>query len=220
MTETATAQEAPHFVYFADPMCSWCYGFAPVIVKLRDHFAGRLPVRIVVGGLRAGNTQPMRAQDKDYIRSAWTRVGAASGQSFDFSFFDREGFVYDTEPACRAVVTMRTLAPDRALDFMEAVSAAFYGSNRDVTKTDVLIELAGEAGIAPIEFKETFQAAETRNATFRDFLFAQQSGVTGFPCLVAGSEENGYSLVTSGYRPLDGLLDAIEAWLAKRGAAA
>ena len=30
------------FVYFADPMCSWCYGFAPVIAALAERFEGRL----------------------------------------------------------------------------------------------------------------------------------------------------------------------------------
>ena len=63
------------------------------------------------GGLRAGNTQAMREKDRDYIRGAWTNVGQASGQPFDFSFFEREEFIYDTEPACRAVVTMRTRSP-------------------------------------------------------------------------------------------------------------
>src|SRR5262245_30506309 len=67
-----------HLLYFADPMCSWCYGFAPVITALAEHFAGRLPVKLVMGGLRAGNTRPMQPQDKDYIRNAWTRVHAAS----------------------------------------------------------------------------------------------------------------------------------------------
>ena len=70
----------PHLLYIADPMCSWCYGFAPVIEALAVHFGDRLPVRIMVGGLRAGNTRAMTAQDRDYIRGAWTRVGAASGQ--------------------------------------------------------------------------------------------------------------------------------------------
>lgn len=68
-------------VYFADPMCSWCYGFSPVITTLVERFEGRLGLQVVVGGLRAGNTAPMRAEDKDYIREAWTRVGAASGEA-------------------------------------------------------------------------------------------------------------------------------------------
>ena len=75
-----------------------------------------------MGGLRAGNTSPMRPQDKDYIRNAWTQVNAATGQPFDIGFLERDGFVYDTEPACRAVVTVRRLMPKLALAFMGRVS--------------------------------------------------------------------------------------------------
>ncbi|MDB5418474.1 MAG: dithiol-disulfide isomerase, partial [Phenylobacterium sp.] len=27
--------DEPHLIYFADPMCSWCYGFSPVIEEIR-----------------------------------------------------------------------------------------------------------------------------------------------------------------------------------------
>ena len=134
------------FVYFADPMCSWCYGFSPVITTLAERFEGRLDLQVVMGGLRAGNTAPMRTEDKTYIREAWTQVGAASGQPFDFSFFDREAFVYDTEPACRAVVTARRLLPRLALPFMGRISQAFYAENRDMTSTEEIAAVAEEAG--------------------------------------------------------------------------
>jgi putative protein-disulfide isomerase len=200
-------------VYFADPMCSWCYGFAPVIAAIEQQFRGRLSLRLVMGGLRAGNTRPMRPEDKAYIRDAWTRVNAASGQPFDFSFFDREGFVYDTEPACRAVVTMRDTDPPRALAYMERIQFAFYAENRDVTQADVLADLAAEEGQEREEFLSAFLSPETRNETFRDFLTSQESGVRGFPTLVAGSASGGYALVTSGFRPLEGLPEALEQWL-------
>ena len=218
---TEARQDIPrHMLYFADPMCSWCYGFSPVITQLTEHFAGRLPLRIVVGGLRAGNTQAMREKDRDYIRGAWTRVGEASGQPFDFSFFEREQFVYDTEPACRAVVTMRTRRPDHALSMKSAVSRAFYAHNRDVTNADVLADIAAEEGDDRDGFAADFMSPEIRNETFRDFLFAQQSGVHGFPCLLVGNEESSYALVTNGFRPIDGLPEAIEKWLAAQPPAA
>lgn len=220
MSDTTTARpnaaEPPHhFVYYADPMCSWCYGFSPVIKALEKQFAARLPVRTVVGGLRAGNTQAMRAQDRDYIRNAWTRVGEATGRPFDFAFFDREHFVYDTEPACRAVVSMRALDPDRTVTFMGAISEAFYGNNRDTTDADVLCEIAAQHGVEAEAFREVFMNEEIRNATQRDFYFSQQSGVQGFPCLMIGGEASGYALVTNGYRPIDGLPEAIDRWLEK-----
>lgn len=202
------------FVYFADPMCSWCYGFAPVITELAERFEDRMSLQLVMGGLRVGNTAPMRAEDKAYIRDAWTRVGAASGQPFDFSFFDREAFVYDTEPACRAVVTARRLLPRLALPFMGRISQAFYAENRDMTSAEEIAAVAEEAGFDRQEFTDAFLAADTRNETFRDFLTAQELGIRGFPTLIAGSEAKGYALVTTGYRPLEDVLEPLERWWA------
>ena len=37
-------------VYFADPMCSWCYGFSPVITAIAERFEDRMPLQLVMGG--------------------------------------------------------------------------------------------------------------------------------------------------------------------------
>lgn len=209
------APQGHHFIYFADPLCSWCYGFGPVVSAIAGHFEGRLPVRLVLGGLRAGNKEPMRDKDREYIKGAWTRVSEASGQPFDLSFFDRPSFTYDTEPPCRAVVAMRRLAPGRELAFLRDVSSAFYAHNRDVTNDEVLADIAAEAGMERSSFLTELQSEATRTETFGDFLIAKQSGVEGFPLLAAGSQQTGYALLTQGFRPIDGLIEAVESWLAK-----
>jgi putative protein-disulfide isomerase len=198
-------------LYIADPMCSWCYGFAPVIGQLAEHFCDRMPVRIMVGGLRAGNARAMTSEDRAYIRSAWTRVNAASGQPFDFAFFDRATFTYDTEPACRAIVAVRSIAPEKTQTMMAAISSAFYASNRDTTSDDVLADVAAEIGIDREAFRASYQSADIRNETLRDFLLAKEMGVEGFPCLLAGKGD-AYAIVTNGFRPVDGMIEALEAW--------
>ena len=203
-----------NLVYFADPMCSWCYGFGPVIATLAERFGDRLGLQVVMGGLRAGNTEPMTQKDKDYVRGAWGKVSEATGQPFDPSFFDRDTFVYDTEPACRAVVTARRLQPAMALPMLARVARAFYAEARDVTAPDELVAVAEEAGFDRATFAAAFASPEVQNATFRDFLTAQELGIRGFPTLIAGSEDTGYALVTNGYRPLEDLADPIERWLA------
>jgi len=200
-------------VYFADPMCSWCYGFSPVISALADRFDGRLALHLIMGGLRAGNTEAMRLEDKQYIRDAWKRVAATTGQPFDMGFLARENFVYDTEPACRAVVTARRLMPKLTLSFMARIQQAFYAENRDVTAADEIAAVAEEAGFDREQFSAAFAAPETQNETFRDFLTAQELGIRGFPTLIAGSETKGYALLTNGYRPLEDLADPLERWL-------
>lgn len=218
LSDASAAQPSAglQLVYFADPMCSWCYGFSPVIREVGERFRDRLPVRVVMGGLRAGNTRAMRPEDKNYIRDAWARVEAASGQPFDRAFFDRESFVYDTEPACRAVVTMRRMAPEKALAFLARISRAFYAEGRDTTDPDVLARLAAEFGEDKHAFAAEMLAAETRNATLRDFLLSQESGVQGFPCLVVGREADGYALVTNGFSTREAVIEPLEAWLAQQ----
>src|SRR5262245_62542532 len=201
-------------IYIADPMCSWCYGFHPVISALAERFEAELPLRLMMGGLRAGHREAMGAADKDYVREAWTRVGAATGQPFDMSFFSREGFTYDTEPACRAVVTARRMRPTLALPFMARIQQAFYAENRDMTAPEEIAGVAEEAGLAQQDFALAFAAPETRSETFRDFLTVQELGIRGFPTLIAGDRSKGYALVSNGYRPLEDLLEPLERWLA------
>jgi putative protein-disulfide isomerase len=156
-------------IHVADPMCSWCYGFAPVIFALTPRFEAQLPLRFMMGGLRAGNPEVMRAADKEDVRQAWTQVGAATGQPFDLSFFEPESFTYDTEPACRAVVTVRRLQPTFALAVMALIQQAFYAENRDMTSANEISCLEEEAGLARQAFAATFSAPATRNETFGDF---------------------------------------------------
>ncbi|MEQ1649428.1 MAG: DsbA family protein [Hyphomicrobiaceae bacterium] len=216
-TPTPNWATTRHFLYVADPLCSWCYGFAPVISAITKHFDDRLPLRLVMGGLRAGNTRPMRDDDKAYIRNAWTKVGGTTGRPFDTAFFDRDGFIYDTEPVCRAVVTVREWpeqAPVSPLTLKDRLSSAFYAHNRDVTDPSVLADIAAEAGFDRQAFFDRLQSPDMRNLTFRDFLTSQQMGVEGFPMLAAGTEQGGYALITHGYRPIDGLIEGVESWLA------
>lgn len=207
-------QHPRHLVYFADPMCSWCWGFSPVINGLADHFGDRLPVTVIVGGLRPGTAEPMSDAMRADIRHHWEKVQERTGQPFDFSFFDRTGFIYDTEPADRAIVVMRLLNPRIMLAYLQSVQRAFYAENRDVTDEDVLADLAAEHGLDRERFLKALRTEQAKIATRADFETARASGVTGFPTLYAGDTESGYAMVTTGYRPLDGLPDILEDWLA------
>lgn len=207
-------QHTRHLVYFADPMCSWCWGFSPVINGLAEHFGVRLPVTVIMGGLRPGTTAPMTDEMKAEIRHHWETVHERTGQPFDFSFFERDGFVYDTEPADRAIVVMRLLNPLVMLSYFNSVQRAFYAENRDVTDEEVLADIAAEHGLERERFLKALRTEQARKATITDYETARASGVTGFPTLYAGDTESGYAMVTTGYRALDGLPEILEEWLA------
>lgn len=205
----------PHLVYFADPMCSWCWGFSTVVEAVRGRFGPDLPIWLILGGLRPNTVEPLTEAAKREIREHWEHVQEASGRPFDWTFFDREGFVYDTEPASRAVVAARRAGTDAALDFLTRAHAAFYAHNHDVTDEEVLADLGAEAGHNRATFLESLRSEEVRQETWSDFAIAQRAGIRGFPCLLAAvGGRSDYGLVTNGFQSAERILPALERWLA------
>lgn len=200
-----------HLLYFADPLCSWCYGFGPELSKLLE----RRPdtrLDLVMGGLRPFNTETMSPKFKDMLREHWRHVAQASGLPFSEAILERDDFVYDTEPPCRAVVTARHLDRDLAYAYLKAVQAAFYRDGREVTRALVLADVAAETGYDRAAFLGALESQELRGQTKDDFATAQSLGVGGFPT-VALADGRQLFLVTSGYVTEDVLehrLDEIE----------
>ncbi len=206
-------------IYVADPMCSWCYGFGPEL----NRFLDTLPdagIDIVVGGLRAYNTEIMTEEKKAMILGHWKHVEQASGLPFTRDGMAQEGFIYDTEPACRAVVAARTLAddlPPRAiLAVFHAIQHAFYAEGKDVTDLHLLAQIATEAlnqaaqmiSFDVESFYETLTSAMTMSETRADFEQVQRWGVNGFPALLL-VRPDGLHMLASGYTKTEQLIAAI-----------
>ncbi|NBA97254.1 DsbA family protein [Pseudomonas sp. R5(2019)] len=203
---------AARLLYVMDPMCSWCWGFAPVAQALIEQAreAG-VAVHLVMGGLRTGSSA-LDASTRRYILEHWQAVTEATGQPFTFEGALPEGFVYNTEPACRAVVVARSLDPACAWPLVQLIQRAFYVEGRDVGRAAVLVELAEQAGLPRAEFAAAFDSAEQQLATASDFSWVQDLGIAGFPTLLA--ERNGQlALLTNGYQPLDQLSPLLARWL-------
>jgi putative protein-disulfide isomerase len=203
-----------HLIYFTDAMCSWCWGFSPVIAEIRARYGDALPIRTVVGGLRPGTEAPMTRAHLEGMRPHWEHVTEASGQPFDYGFFDREGFVYDTDPAARAVVLARREGPLMALDYLRSAQAAFYAQNRDVTQPAVLAELADELGMDPKAFEAGLGTEDVKQETWSDYATSQNAGVRGFPTLIAGpGTDRTFTLITRGFNTAGQVLPMVDHWL-------
>jgi putative protein-disulfide isomerase len=211
--------DGPHLIYFADPMCSWCYGFSPVIEAVRKTFGRALPVRTVMGGLRPGTEQPMTDQARAEVKDHWRHVHEATGLPFADHAMEREGFVYDTDPGARAVIVARREGEEMGVSYLARAQKAFYAEGRDLTCGDVLADLADELGLDPTDFLEQWNSEAAKQETWRDYAIAQRAGVTAFPTLVGGPNDAGvYGVVTRGYAPAEQVIPVLQDWM--RGMAA
>jgi putative protein-disulfide isomerase len=198
-----------NLIYVGDAMCSWCYGFVkPLDALLADpQDAAPLQLALVMGGLRPFTTEPITAARADELAGHWHRVAEASGQPFTpapHTAMHQPGFIYDTEPASRATVTVRSLRPQHVWRYFKAVQHAFYAEGRNVTEPGVLGDIAEQLGLPRAEFGRAFASQEMRDATLQDFQQSQAWGVRGFPTLVAEHGDH-LHLVGSGYMPIETL---------------
>lgn len=195
-------------IYIADPMCSWCYGFGPQLEEFLDNL-DHAQLDLVMGGLRAYNTEVMGDPLKNELRKHWASVKASSGLAFDEAILARNDFVYDTEPACRAVVVIRESGSGAVLDYFLALQNAFYRDGRDITQGDVLARVAEEIGFNRLAFREAWESDAIKEATRQDFELVQRWGVQGFPTLIAAHGDHLHLLCT-GATPADVLKQRLD----------
>lgn len=197
----------PVLIYIGDPMCSWCYGFAPEITELKEKLP-QYEFKLIVGGLRPGGTETM-AELGEFLSHHWQEVAERSGMPFNHGIIGDSSFVLDTEPGCRAVVAAREMDASIELPFFKAVQHAFFVENKDMRDPDTFTEIAKNFGLDTNEYRKKFESEETRYSTRADFQLAAEMGVRGFPSVVLRHNGQLY-LVANGYRKTEDLSKTIE----------
>lgn len=76
LTHIHTNQHIQPILYYVyDPMCSWCWGYAPTWHKLKAALEGSgVMVKYQLGGLAADSNEPMPLEMQDF----YSKLGAIS----------------------------------------------------------------------------------------------------------------------------------------------
>ena len=198
-------------VLAADPMCSWCYGFGKQMGLLLERRPD-VSLKIILGGLRAGATDVLDDAGKQFRLHHWGKVEEASGVAFNREgLLARKGFVYDTEPVCRAVVTARILRPEAdLLSVFRAFQHGFYVDALDTTNGAVLAEIGSRAlaelgyPVSSEEFLAEWNKRSTVEEAAADFASVRALGVSSFPTLFL-KKDGTLRKVGAGYAHVDEL---------------
>lgn len=193
-------------VFVGDPMCSWCYGFGPELSKLRDELKG-VPFNMIMGGLRDGEIFD-EAKLKNHL-GYWKSVHEATGLPFDATALSQKEFNYTTEPACRAVITVRALDAKKEYNAYAVLQKAFYAEGRDITQDDVIAEVVTSIGIDKTVFLELFRSEKMVRAAAADKQKARTYGVSSFPTLII-IDKQGHMSQIRGYKKFEELTALIK----------
>jgi putative protein-disulfide isomerase len=171
--------------YVHDPMCSWCYGFAPALAGLLAGLPPHIRYRRLLGGLAPDCAEPMGEDMRTRLQDTWRRIeGSIPGIQFNFDFWTRCTPRRSTYPACRAVIAARVQDPALDQAMTSAIQHAYYREARNPSDRDTLIALAGEIGADSDMFAATLDAPGTVAALAAEMAIARDLGATGYPSLV------------------------------------
>jgi len=201
------AQEKVQLIYVGDPMCSWCYGIAPELNKVMEHYGDNLEVELVLGGLRPYNQESILSL-KEFLTHHWDDVAKASGQKFNYEILNRGDITYDTEPPSRATIVVREMDPTKEIKFFKECQTAFYSENKNMHLAESYHSILEELELDIPTFDAYFNSDEMKTRVKNDFMKASKMGVRGFPTLVL--VENGqYIQIANGFAKAENIIQSI-----------
>ncbi|MDB5369720.1 MAG: protein-disulfide isomerase [Roseomonas sp.] len=178
------------FFYLYDPLCGWCYGAAPAVVKLE--LLPSVVLHPMPTGLFAGGD---RAMTPDFAAYAWAndqRIAATTGQVFSEAYRetvlgDPDGR-FDSTAATRALTAVHLTEPAQELEALHRFQALRYAEGRDNTDPATLLQvlrdldLTGAAALLEADDPAIAEVMETRQAMARGMM--ARLGIRGVPALV------------------------------------
>ncbi len=173
-------------LYYAhDPMCSWCWGFAPVLRELTASLPETVRLRRLLGGLAQDSDAPMPAEMQQRIRMTWQRISASiPGIEFNFDFWTACRPRRSTWAACRAVIAARRQGMEYDRSMTTAIQHAYYLQARNPSDRSTLVDLAGELGLDMRSFAADMDSEETRQELAREMQQCAALRASSFPALV------------------------------------
>jgi putative protein-disulfide isomerase len=176
--------------YVYDPMCSWCYAFAPVLHGIENSLPESISVEYILGGLARDSDSPMPADLQTHVQENWRRIQTViPGTEFNFDFWSHCEPRRSTYPACRAVLAAKSFDPKYERLMIERIQTAYYRQARNPSDVETLCELAGEIDIDVEAFRELIESRACQSMLEKNLQKRRSLRVTAFPSLVLESNQ-------------------------------
>ena len=204
-------KEKPEILYVFDPLCGWCYGFSPVITRLKTELNSDVDFLVLSGGMvrDAGLIGEMA----DYIKTAYKVVEDTTGVKFGEKFLNgvlKNGeAIFSSVPPAKALAVLRLHRPGKCIEIAARLQKAIYHDGIDVDDYSSYAQIAKEFGMEPNEFLLQVKSAEIAEIVENEFKMVAGLGVNGYPSVLLrrGKETQ---LLSRGYKDYDSLYEIVK----------
>ncbi|HEU5053405.1 MAG TPA: DsbA family protein [Hanamia sp.] len=218
MPEQSTVKQSGllEITYYTDPLCCWSWAFEPQWRRLLFEFKGKVKYRYCMAGLLPGwnnyNDTINSVSKPIQMGPVWMHAKQLSGMPIEQNIWisDPPSSSY---PACIAVKCAALQSLRAEEHFLRMLREAVMMRGENISKEDVLLNLAEKLAAVDSDFKiekfkEDIRSDVAMEALRKDLQEVQYHQINRFPSLVIRNKNNKGVLI-SGYRPYSILLDPI-----------
>jgi putative protein-disulfide isomerase len=197
----------PSLIYIFDPLCTWSYGFHPVIIKLAERFKDRFDAEVVCGGLAVGEqAQPVSdsfAQLEQEIKQVEKITGTRFGENFKMLLHEGS-YLFDSFTPSKAITAAGELIPESVIHFGVKIQQSLFRDGKNLNEPDTYLELIEEFDTDKDSFLKLFVSEDIAEKTTKQFEWCRDRDMLRFPTLLLRlGDETG--TIAKGYRPYETL---------------
>ena len=133
------------------------------------------------------------------------KYGAEAGLTFNFELISR---IPDTSLSHQLIA----LTPGAQKELLiDTIYKAYFEQGKDISKIDILCEIATSCGLEGSTIREQLLRGEKRSEVLEEVKYAKELGITGVPCFIF---DNRYAL--SGAQPVNSFVQTLDKILKTR----
>ncbi|NLC84347.1 MAG: DsbA family protein [Ruminococcaceae bacterium] len=205
------------FVEFTDPVCTWCWGSEPLLRALETRFGDQIKISFVMGGLvpdirnfsdSSNGIGGSASESNRQIIRHWIEASERHGmpvQEEGFALFSDE--FPSTFPQNIAYKAAQMEDEAKANRFLRRMREASAAEARQISRPEVLIELASESGLDLGAFLDRLSDGSAQKAFEADLALTRSSRVHGFPTFMI--RYNGKEILLRGFQSLNSVVAVI-----------
>lgn len=181
--------EPASLVLYEDPLWPWCLVAERRIRAALEQLDGAfVPLRLAPFPLRPEARAPTRRERHELARAARSAAREPEASRTTPDLWLSRDPPFTTVPVLTALAAARLQGAAREDAMRDAIREAGLVRGINVTRRDVLYELAGTAGLDVARFAGAFAAPATERRVIESFEDAVDKGIEGAPALVIGGE--------------------------------
>jgi predicted DsbA family dithiol-disulfide isomerase len=179
-----TARKPLQIAVYQDVLCAWCYLVDRRLALLREELGDLIRIVHRPYALRTSDAPPSPKEIADSLKEISRAHLEPDGELIRPDLWSGDDLPRSSFPALAALEAARLQGPDAHFSLAQQLKRAAIEQGVNVTRSDVIYELAARSGLQMNRFAAAFGSDETHRLIRDEHELAVERGVKGVPTLV------------------------------------